>query len=392
MELSIRAYVLGLVNNALANMQFTEGDIELLQQFKAVLEDDNNVDSQFWVNSINRIFKVNISRIIDLWNSDYGVNECPVCHEKTVIPYGRTRLCSDCFDNGWRVCDDCGTPVRQSQITFYRGDAFCPNCVENHHIIHDLLHSWNYKPEEFIMKKITNECNKPYFGVELEIENFYKRDILKTINNCGFLYLKYDGSLDYGAEIVSHPATLSYHLNNNKNYWERTLKAIKGGKGTSHKSGNCGLHIHINREFLPEDRWLQLEIFMEFYEEIFLKLSRRREFGHFLRPKATNKDYDMDTEDIVEDIVEQIEDAYDEGHDGRYHMVNTINEHTVEIRIFRGTLKYSSFVASLLIVDSLVNYFKEDIPEIERSFKNFEKYSVKLHPELTTYYTYRRIQ
>lgn len=39
----------------------------------------------------------------------------------------------------------------------------------------------------------------------------------------------------------------------------------------------------------------------------------------------------------------------------RYVAVNLLNRSTVEIRMFRGTLKYNTFVATLQIVDKIVD-------------------------------------
>lgn len=38
---------------------------------------------------------------------------------------------------------------------------------------------------------------------------------------------------------------------------------------------------------------------------------------------------------------------------GRYACINLCNEHTIEFRIFRGTLKYNSIVAALQLVNQL---------------------------------------
>jgi hypothetical protein len=40
---------------------------------------------------------------------------------------------------------------------------------------------------------------------------------------------------------------------------------------------------------------------------------------------------------------------------GRYVCVNLENAHTIELRMFRGTLKYSTFIAALQIVDEICN-------------------------------------
>ena len=44
---------------------------------------------------------------------------------------------------------------------------------------------------------------------------------------------------------------------------------------------------------------------------------------------------------------------------GRYHAVNLSNKNTVEIRLFRGTLRYKTFIATLQFTATLVRYAKQ---------------------------------
>ena len=64
------------------------------------------------------------------------------------------------------------------------------------------------------------------------------------------IYIKEDGSLSDGFEIVSYPMTLDYHKNN-MNWWEVMKKALRMGY-YSHQSGTAGLHIHVNRNCFGE--------------------------------------------------------------------------------------------------------------------------------------------
>lgn len=69
---------------------------------------------------------------------------------------------------------------------------------------------------------------------------------LKEIANArhDHIYIKSDGSIDDGFEIVSHPMTLDYHQHDMD--WEAVLhEAIKMGY-RSHQTSTCGLHIHVN--------------------------------------------------------------------------------------------------------------------------------------------------
>ena len=66
-------------------------------------------------------------------------------------------------------------------------------------------------------------------------------------------------------------------------------------------------------------------------------------------------------DDVDYDAGETMKTKYDpkrENNPNRYRAVNFNNEHTVEFRLFRGTLKYSTFIATLELVDALVRFIK----------------------------------
>lgn len=66
------------------------------------------------------------------------------------------------------------------------------------------------------------------------------------------IYCKRDGSLgDEGVEIVTHPATLNYHLT--KLAWDRIIETATDNGYTSHDTETCGLHVHVGRAELPDD-------------------------------------------------------------------------------------------------------------------------------------------
>ena len=91
-----------------------------------------------------------------------------------------------------------------------------------------------------------------YFGVELEIDGAGERSdrawlLVNAANSNGLehIYIKHDGSLEDGMEIVTHPMTLGYHLAEMP--WGAVVaEAVRMGY-TSHKACTCGLHVHVNR-------------------------------------------------------------------------------------------------------------------------------------------------
>ena len=78
---------------------------------------------------------------------------------------------------------------------------------------------------------------------------------------------------------------------------------------------------------------------------------------------------------------------------GRYMAVNLENTFTVELRIFRGTLRYKTFVATLQFTDKLcndaINLSDEEFQTM--TWSDFVK-SIKDMPELTEYLKIRGLE
>lgn len=187
--------------------------------------------------------------------------------------------------------------------------------------------------------------------MELEIDGAgkdddYATEILDIANmRDDHIYIKTDGSLDDGMEIVTHPMSLEYH----KDFcWEDIMHhAVRLGY-RSHQTSTCGLHIHVNRDSLGLDRDTQDEVisrilyFVEHHWNEMLKFSRRSEYamnrwtaryGYENSPKA---------------IMDKAKKNY-----GRYVAVNLCNYHTIEFRLFRVTLKYNTLIATLELVNRI---------------------------------------
>lgn len=160
------------------------------------------------------------------------------------------------------------------------------------------------------------------------------------------LYCKHDGSLDDGFELVSHPMTLPYHMASMP--WLDVLDKAQELGYRSHNANTCGLHIHVNRDSfgdtVPEQEAVIARIlyFFEKHWEELLRFSRRTPLQ--LQQWAARYGY--------KDHPKEMLDHAKKGYPGkRYTCVNLQNEATIEFRIFRGTLKYNTFIATLQLVD-----------------------------------------
>ena len=156
-----------------------------------------------------------------------------------------TTLCSCCYHNHYTRCSCCDTLLHEDDAYHLDGYDYCSDCYHDEVDKCRSIHDYGYKPEPIFYGD-----SQRYFGVELEIDGAGKDsdnadEILAVANKDEeHIYIKGDGSLDDGLEIVTHPMSLEYH----KNYcWNDILnKAVSLGY-RSHQTSTCGLHIHVNR-------------------------------------------------------------------------------------------------------------------------------------------------
>ena len=264
---------------------------------------------------------------------------------------------------------------------------FCYDCYINR-TSRNSIQDYYYKPEPLFR----GEGNR-YFGVELEVDGAGEDDdnaaeVMSIANGSGLenLYCKHDGSLDDGFEMVTHPMTLAYHQAEMP--WAAILrKAVQMGY-TSHQAGTCGLHVHINRNAFGETEARQdaviariLYFFEKNWEEL-LKFSRRTQ--HQLNQWAARYGYKDQPKELLDH-------AKKSAHAGRYTSVNLTNKSTIEFRIFRGTLKYNTLIATLQLLDRIcdVALFMSDEELKAMSWTTFV--SGCTQPELVQYLKERRL-
>lgn len=152
----------------------------------------------------------------------------------------------------------------------------------------------------------------------------------------------------------------------------------------------CGLHVHVSRAAFGETEEQQeqedaiarvLYFFEKRWEEL-LKFSRRTRgqleqwaarYGHKDQPG------------------EILEHAKKGGGGGRYFCVNLQNREPVEFRMFRGTLKYNTLIATLQLVNRICDmaiYLSDDELK-ELSWTTFA--AACAEPELVQYLKERRL-
>ncbi|MFI3227241.1 MAG: amidoligase family protein [Clostridia bacterium] len=297
---------------------------------------------------------------------------CDHCREVTLTRFevsdARICICETCYDNHYVRCSECDELILQDDACYENSDydevAYCRDCYDSG--FGPVIHDYYYKPEPIFFGD-----DKRYFGIELEIDGAgtIRNNAQKILNTAksDTIYIKRDGSLDDGLEIVSHPMTYEFHQNDMN--WLDILNCCLNMRYTSHKAGTCGLHIHVNKIAFGETREEQEKViskilyFVEKHWSELLNFSRRTE--HQLTRWANRYGY----EDKPQEILEKAK----KGQVGRYVCVNISNFHTVEFRIFRGTLKFNTFIATLQLVNKIcdvaISLSEEEITNL--SFASF---------------------
>lgn len=196
---------------------------------------------------------------------------------------------------------------------------------------------WGAKPKLNLITEIDTRPKAQYLvGIEIEVENYSDTKhsrmsdlLVKHLPDSH--YVCTDGSLDRGVEIVTAPRTSS-EIRLMYSHYYKLLNGLSKIGMTAHDNGKCGLHFHISRKLYPNDTWQAMSKFIVHHQKMFKKLSRRgNSLGYCKFEYSTND---------------------------RYVALNLTNEHTVEFRLFRGTLKPESFFAAFEIVISLLELFR----------------------------------
>ena len=299
-------------------------------------------------------------------------------------------LCRHCRETYYETCYECGRLVEYNSVRCdVDGETYCEDCYNQLHVDPDGVQNYWFKPDP-----IFYGAGPRFMGVELEIDGAGENDeyanVIRSAANEDdvHIYVKHDGSLDDGFEIVTHPMTLDYHIN--RMPWKEVIQEALHLGYLSHKAGTCGLHVHVSRECFgitrteQENAIARILYFIENHWHEMLKFSRRTpgqmekwaaRYGRKDEPKA-------------------VLDSAKRSSKGRYSCVNIENDHTIEFRMFRGTLKYNTLIATLQMVDLIcdVALSLTDCEIIDVTWSEFVSgIPTEKYPELIQYLKERRL-
>ena len=359
---------------------------------------------------------------------------CSYCQEYTHDDYLNTveneYWCESCYENNSFYCDRCDENYSYD-TTGMDDDGNCIDCSEENN---GNIHDYSYKPtpiikllrfnknQDIITKELVNVGYNSYnrmldknlkeddfqgkifksnfgnyentgevIGFELEVENKkhdkhngqIAEDLYKDMDdiNEDFIYIKRDGSLDDGFEIVTHPQSYLAWMNSWNKYQPIFDLPNKGIR--SHDTRTCGLHFSLNRKAFTPMHLLKFSIFI-YHNPLFIKdVSRRKLRSLVAWANVFSKSLYMNEEEQIKLIIkEKKKDGWHE-QDTFYNKIgnyyspiystkclaknlrnsrNTavnITGDRVECRFFRGTLKKDTLVMNLQFVHSLFEFTKQ---------------------------------
>ena len=299
-------------------------------------------------------------------------------------------LCQRCYDRYYTRCSRCGIVISEVDA-FYQDDdcddALCDAC-NRRELDSRPIRDYYYKPDPLFY----GEGNR-YFGVELEIDEAGESNTaagkLLAIANAQdeHLYCKHDGSLEDGFELVTHPMTLDYHLN--RFPWDQLLSKARSMGYTSHQARTCGLHVHVNRTAFGETEETQDECIarvLYFFEKNWEELLR---FSRRTRSQLERWAMRYGYKDHPKELLKEVKKGY---HGERYTSVNLCNTNTIEFRIFRGTLKLNTLLATLQMIHRICDvalYLSDE--EIKAMTWSTFVSGCSEYPELVQYLKERRL-
>lgn len=331
-----------------------------------------------------------------------GLKQCEDCHEwvkkeDSRSTYDNRIICISCRENNYFYCDHCEELHHDDDMISDEEHAYCRSCVEEYYFrcsACEQLYSNDESNEddrgnifcpycwrkrrmncaccgqqtdhltEFRLigsvckncipkTKVSNYSFKPtpiffgkgkfFLGIELEVHCANLAKTLKALNEerVARLYVKEDGSVHHGFEIVSHPMTIEEHRAFN---WLELCDTLYES-GAVGNLENHGVHVHISKQYLSENERLKLSWFMCNHIKEIVKLARREHCYNERRD--------------VEEIKDSLKKKTYTG--GRTEILNWSPPDTVEFRLPLSTLRGETLLAILEFCDAAVKFSQTDI-------------------------------
>lgn len=287
--------------------------------------------------------------------------ECGSCDETYHINNGgyymEWHYCDGCLDSNVYECNECETQQ-------WDGNGHdCQDFEEDDGDGSGVIHNHTYRPTpQFFGDAVY------HFGFELEIESMGngRHEGAELVQDTlgAHAYLKEDGSLNDGFEIVTHPHTLDSYQSNFD--WS-ILDTLKRRGYRSWNTQTCGLHVHVSRtafgnqtprplsdapHFTRSQRILQKQA----HELRFMKLiyDNQRQVERIAGRSESRRFASFEDKG---NLVRKVKNGSQSN--GRYSAINTDNDDTIEVRVFKGSLRKERVLSAVEFVQASVEYTRD---------------------------------
>lgn len=286
------------------------------------------------------------------------------------------QVCTPCYDDMDLVCCsdcdrylDCDLSLRFDGNDYCEGCfddrvAYCDDCDEhydsnyNHNCENAIIKQFDYKPDPvfFGHREATY-----YLGLELEVENTSgtydtedtAEEVQRKLGN--HAYLKHDGSICEGFEIVTHPHTLQ-SMKEDFNWSVLETLRQYGFRSWNAASSSCGIHVHVSRTAFGQNSHRRVADHKRDAHILrFLKLiyDNQRQVERLAGRSSARWACFNDKGSLVNKVKHGQQD------NGRYSAVNTENYNTLEVRVFKGSLKKERVLSAMEFVTAAVEYTRD---------------------------------
>jgi len=303
-----------------------------------------------------------------------------VLHVTKMMPH--RVMCKRCAKSQIIKCKRCNNDTAKIRLvrTLWKGDLhwLCPQCKEDLVIIK--RYDYTIKPKFTVIKHEPVKKNNLYYGTEVEVEYPVNSTEETPISEIGQqvldwwgnneIYLKRDGSLENGFEVVTHPFSWSYYKKN-VNKWSDFLMYMQTIGLTAdyprdedpNNRSTCGLHIHMSKDAFT---YMHLYKFVDFFykrsSRFLIHNIAQRDSIHFAR--FNRQDYER--------LVKLSKEKKNVS-SSRYSAINLMGgcgldygnhpAKTVEARVFKATLEPFIFHKNFEFLNSLYEFTATHTPK-----------------------------
>lgn len=266
-----------------------------------------------------------------------------------------TLLCRPCYNSSYWTCSNCDTTYN------YDEQDYC-DCESPDDIVSDddnaLIKYYSYKPQPIFHGEgplflgaeieISTPFNNDHYSYSVRERNQQKRlEAAKIaqdhLSDLG--YLKEDGSIRNGFEMVTHPMTYPWAM---ENFPWPMLSELKTFGCEPHES--CGMHIHVSRKgFSSPTHIYQWMKFFYRNQRPIQTIARRRD-NSYSRFDGNER----------ENIKYYAKNQRPRNHGMmRYAAINATNRETFELRVFASSLNETEVQAAMGLAHASIEYTRK---------------------------------